>query len=136
MFCLKEVKGSLGIQNMTSSVPHINLLQQIEVAPSNVRPKQFTLRDDNEQHYHRQMRITESPVYINLSWKATKNSQVYNLGIFRLDLKKLLAAGYIRLEKEGYEDDVRVRFYRANNGMIYLQTKLGNPALAVTLAPN
>ena len=111
------------------------LVRRVEVAPTGVKPRRFTLRDDNAQHYHRQMGIIESPVYVDLAWRANAKSQVYSLGLFRLDLRGLLSAGYIRLERPSWEDEVRVRFYRANNGMIYLQVKQGSPALAVIPAP-
>lgn len=111
------------------------LVLRVEDAPAGVKPRRFTLRDDNAQHYHRQMRIIESPVYIELAWRANAKSQVHSLGLFRLDLRGLLSAGYIRPERPNWEDEVRVRFYRANNGMIYLQAKQGSPAFAVTPAP-
>jgi hypothetical protein len=85
--------------------------------------------------FHRQMRIIESPVYVELAWRANAKSQVHSLGLFRLDLRGLLSAEYIRAERPNWEDEVRVRFYRASNGMIYLQTKQESPALAVTPAP-
>src|SRR5205823_7461853 len=107
------------------------LIRRVEFAPAGEKPRRFTLRDDNAQHYHRRMRLIESPVYINLAWRANATSQVHFLGLFRLDLRHLLSAGYIRPEGPMGDDEVRVRFYRANNGMIYLQTKLGAPALAV-----
>lgn len=82
------------------------------------------------------MLIIESPVYIQLAWRATAQSQVHSLGVFRLDLRGLLSAGYIRSERPNSEDEVRVRFYRANDGIIYLQSKKGSPALAVAAAPS
>jgi hypothetical protein len=111
------------------------LVRRVESAPAGAKPRRLTLRDDNAQHYHRQMRLIESPVYVELAWRAHAKSQVHSLGLFRLDLRGLLSAGYIRAERLNSEDAVRVRFYRASNGMIYLQTKQGSPALAVTPAP-
>ena len=81
------------------------------------------------------MGIIESPVYVQLAWRANAKSQVHSLGVFLLDLRGLLSAGYIRPERPNWEDEVRVRFYRASNGMIYLQVKQGSPALAVIPAP-
>jgi hypothetical protein len=111
------------------------LIRRVESAPSGLKPYRFTLRDDNEQHYHRRMRVIESPVYIALAWRANAKSQVHSLGLFRLDLRGLLSAGYIRSDGPQPDDEVRVRFHRANNGTIYLQTKQGAPALAVAPAP-
>jgi hypothetical protein len=118
--------------SMTQSA---ELVRRVESAPAGVKPRRFTLRDDNAKHYHRQMRIIESPVYVELAWRANAKSQVHSLGLFRLDLRGLLSAGYVRAETPNSEDEVRVRFYRASNGMIYLQTKQGSPALVVAPAP-
>lgn len=115
--------------------PSNELVRRVESAPAGVRPLRFTLRDDNAQHYHRRMLIIQSPVYVKLAWRATAMSQVHSLGVFRLDLRGLLSAGYIRRERPNWEGEVRVRFYRANNGVIYLQSKRGSPALAVAAAP-
>lgn len=115
--------------------PSDELVRRVESAPTGMRPRRFTLRDDNAQHYHRQMRIIESTVYVHLAWRATAKSQVHSLGIFRLNLRGLSSAGCIRPERPNSDDEVRVRFYRANDGMIYLQSKQGAPALAVTAAP-
>jgi hypothetical protein len=111
------------------------LVWRVESAPAGVKPRRCTLRDDNAQHYHRTMRLIESPVLIKLAWRANATSQVHSLGLFRLDLRRLLSAGYIRPEGSNSEDVVRVRFYRANNGMVYIQTKQGAPAIAVAPAP-
>jgi hypothetical protein len=120
---------------MRNTTPSEELVRRVESAPAGVKPRRCTLRDDNEQHYHRPMLIIESPVYVQLAWRATAKSQVHSLGVFRLDLRGLLSAGYVRRERPNLEDEVRVRFYRANNGMIYLQSKQGSPALAVVAAP-
>ncbi len=111
------------------------LVRRVEAAPAGVKLRRFTLRDDNAQHYHRKMGIIESPIYVQLAWQADAKSQVHSLGVFRLDLRGLLSGGYIRPERPDWEDEVRVRFYRANNGMIYLQVKQGTPALSVIPAP-
>ena len=111
------------------------LVRRVEFAPAVEKPRRFTLRDDNAQHYHRRMRLIESPVYISLAWRADAQSPVHSLGLFRLDLRRLLSEGYIRPDGPSSDDDVRLRFYRANNGMIYLQRKHGAPALAVAPAP-
>ena len=115
--------------------PSDELVRRVEFTPVGIKARRFTLRDDNAQHYHREMLIIESPVYVKLAWRATAKSQVHSLGTFRLDLRGLLSAGYIRRERPNLEDAVRVRLFRANNGTIYLQSKQGSPALAVAAAP-
>ena len=68
--------------------PSDELVRRVESAPARVRPRRFTLRDDNAQHYHRQMLIIESPVYVQLAWRATAKSQVHSLGVFRLQVNR------------------------------------------------
>jgi hypothetical protein len=115
--------------------PSDELVRRVESTPAGAKLRRFTLRDDNAQHYHRKMLIIQSPVYVELAWRATAKSQVHSLGVFRLDLRSLLSAGYIRPERPNLGDEVRVRFYRATNGIIYLQSKQGSPALPVAAAP-
>jgi hypothetical protein len=64
-------------------------VSQVESAPPGVKPLQFTLRDDNAQRYHRQMRLIKSPVSIKLAWRADAKSHVHSLGLFRLDPRRL-----------------------------------------------
>jgi ribosomal protein L15E len=95
----------------------------------------WTLRDDEDQHHHGKIRINEAHEYIELRWKAKADSQVYSLGLYQLNLRGLLSAGYIRLEKPHVENEVRIRFYRARDGIVYLQTRLDAPRLKVAPAP-
>ena len=81
------------------------------------------------------MRTGDSPVFVSLAWRADAQSQIHDLGVWRLDLPALLEAGYIRPERAGSDAEVRVRVYRADDGLIYLQSKRDAPGLAITRAP-
>jgi hypothetical protein len=111
------------------------LARRVQAAPPRAAIRRFTLRDHNAQHYHRRMRTLDSPVFIQIAWRADTRSPVYDLGLWRLDLPGLLRAGYIRSERPGAEDEVRVRLFRANDGFIYLQSRRDEPALSLVRAP-
>ena len=95
----------------------------------------FTLRDDNQQHYHRAVALKESPYYVALAWRAERGSPVHDLGIYRLDLLCLLQRQHIRVESPQRSDQVRVRFFRAADGWIYIQANIDAPALKVIKSP-
>jgi hypothetical protein len=115
--------------------PRVAPAKPVLTTPEGVESHRFTLRDDNGQHYHRAVRVAESPYYVALAWRANRRSPVHELGTFRLDLPALLDAGYIRLDRPGAEHEVRVRFFRAEDGWIYLQPRLDAPALRIAQAP-
>ena len=110
-------------------------LSQISRVTSGRKSTRFTLRDDNQQHYHRRVEISHSPLFVELNRRATKESPVHRVGLFRLELPSLLRLHYIRAEREGDDRDVRVRFYRKDDGFIYLQSRLDSPSLRVARAP-
>src|SRR5688572_8610330 len=86
------------------------------------KSRQWTLRDDNGRHYHNIVRLSESPLYLALSWRETAAAAVKPVGVFRLDLRKLLAKGYIRYESEkGKGDAVRLRVVRRDDGTFCVQ---------------
>jgi len=70
-----------------------------------------TLRDDNARHYHRCVRLADSPWFVELSWRANANSAVHRVGLCELDLPKLLKAGHIRRERADSDEEVRLRFF-------------------------
>jgi hypothetical protein len=72
---------------------------------------------------------------LRLSWKRSPNDPVHLIGVFDLDLRKLLADGYVRVEPKTEEKEIRVRFYHDADGVIYIQTKMGEPKLPVGRMP-
>ncbi|MGH9896809.1 MAG: hypothetical protein ACREA0_33380 [bacterium] len=92
--------------------------------------RQWTLRDDNQGHHHGVVRLSESPLYLALSWKETAADPEQPVGVFRLDLRGLLEAGYIRHDPVGSSgDDVRLRVVRRADGTFWIQAKDAGPAL-------
>jgi hypothetical protein len=99
--------------------------------PPGAKLRQWTLRDDNFQHYHGRVQMSESPLYVWLRWRSNTTSQVQDIGIYRLHLRALLAENYIRRERSDADEELRLRFYRAHDRIIYIQAKRDSPALPI-----
>lgn len=108
------------------------LVQRVEAVPAGAVHRRWVIRDDNQQHHHGIVRLSESPLYVALWWKASARGREQQVGIYRLDLGALLERGYIRQEPEGVSGDiVRLRFVRGERGVVSIQTRADGPALAV-----
>jgi hypothetical protein len=104
----------------------------VESVPPGERFRQWTLREDNQAHYHSVVSLSESPLYLQLSWRATKNSPPALVGKFKLDLQGLLAGRYIREEPVGSSaKDVRVRIVRAPDGRFFIQANQDGPKCSI-----
>ena len=92
--------------------------------------RHWTLRADDNNHYHQIVEISDSPLYLEFSWRASSNDPVHPVGIFRLDLVALLGDGYIRTEPVGSSSsNVRVRIVRNNDCNFYIQANSQGPRL-------
>jgi hypothetical protein len=109
-----------------------HLAERLDAFPPTVRPRRWVLRDDNQQHYHGVVRLSEGPAYVELRWKPSAAGAEQLVGRYRLHLAELLAADYVRFEREGEPgDDVRLRFYRGAGEVVYVQARADRPGLAV-----
>lgn len=97
-------------------------------APAGSAPRKWTLRVDNHAHHHGVVRLSESPLYLELSWRATRTAAVKRVGTFCLDLHGLLQNGYIRREV-GSGSGVRLRIVRDEQGHFYVQVNEDGPRL-------
>ena len=96
--------------------------------------RRWVLRDDNQQHYHGRVSLLEDPLLLELWWKADSRGREQLVGLYRLHLAELLDGGYVRLEADSpTETEVRLRFYRGDRGVVYIQTKTGEPELPIGL---
>ena len=96
--------------------------------PDNSSYRRWTLRVDNHGHHHGIVDLSESPLYLELRWRASANDSVRPVGLFRLELNELLLGGYIRLEPAGsVGSTVRLRVVRDHDGRFYIQTKNDAP---------
>ena len=86
---------------------------------SNIR-RDWTGNDESARNHHGKIPLMESPLRLRLSWKKSPNDSSRLVGIFDLDLKQLLKAGYIRYEPNS-TDEVRLRFYHGWDNLVYIQ---------------
>jgi hypothetical protein len=103
----------------------------VDAAPRGERVHRFTLRYDNQQHYHRCMRMSGAPIYVQLDWRESAASPVKPVGLYRLNLRELLAGGFIRLEHPEKPNEVRVRVVRTAMGGFLIQTGRAAPELSL-----
>lgn len=114
-----------------------NFCEAVHEIPRGAARRRWTLRADyrcagGSHHHAKGVKLSESPLYLDLNWKRTRIGSVRRLGIFRLDLNGLLRDGFIRPESEGsYCSDVRLKIFRADDGCFYVQTRQGEPKLFI-----
>jgi hypothetical protein len=106
--------------------------ERLTSAPADVPLRRWVLRDDNEQHYHARVRLDEDPLYLELRWKPDARGKEQLVGVYRLHLHRLVDAGYARRETDDpSNDEIRLRVYRGSRGVVYIQTRLEEPALPI-----
>jgi hypothetical protein len=107
-----------------------NLCEVVQDIPPGAAKCCWTLRADNHGHHHSRIRLSKSPLYLELHWRPTADDSAQRVGVFRLDLTGLLRDGYIRPEqKDSYGSNVRLRVFRADDGSFYVQTNQHGPRL-------
>lgn len=84
--------------------------------------------DAKGRHHQNKVSRTETQLYMHLSWKAGSDAPVQFVGCYELDMVQLLAQGYLRADGP---DAVRLRFFHADDGNIYIQSRLDAPRLRV-----
>jgi hypothetical protein len=75
--------------------------------------------------------FAESSVTLTLNWKRDKNSRTYLVGKFRLDMNKLVSAGYARKVDGWYI----LRFQRTGNHIEVAKNRSSDP-LQLSSLPN
>lgn len=90
--------------------------------------RKWTGNDENGRHHHGAVALRNSPLEIRLRWKFTANGKPRPVGLFRLNLRALLAGGYLRPDGN---QEVRLRFVHDSNGCIYVQARRDGPRLLV-----
>ena len=94
--------------------------------------RRWVLRDDNEQQYHGRVPLIEDPLLVDLYWKADSRGREQLVGLYMLHLTELLKGGYVRPESDSPgEPEIRLRFYRGDRGVVYVQAKADQPALPI-----
>lgn len=96
---------------------------------SNIR-RDWTGNDESHRNHHGKVPLRESPLRLRLSWKKGPKDSARLVGVFDLDLKQLLKAGYIRSEPKS-EDEVRLRFYHDRDGLVSIQVNSKEQGLPI-----
>jgi hypothetical protein len=84
--------------------------------------------DNSARQHHGVVALNESPLVLELSWRASKLAAAKYVCCVQLDLPRLVAAGLVRYENS---ERIRLRFYHDHDGNVYIQTKLGEPRYLV-----
>jgi hypothetical protein len=96
--------------------------------------RDWTGNDENSRNHHGKIPLSESPLRLRLSWKKSPKDSARLVGIFDFDLRRLLEAGYIRLEPKS-ENELRLRFYHGWDNVISIQVNLKEPGLPIGRLP-
>jgi hypothetical protein len=107
-----------------------HLCEIVPTVPKGVNVRSWTLREDNHAHFHGVVRVTESPLYLALSWRPNAIGRVRQVGLFKLDLCGLLQGGYIRHDPvDSAGPELRLRTVRAVDGLFYIQARHNGPRI-------
>jgi len=96
--------------------------------------RDWTGNDKSNRNNHNKVSLSESPLRLRLSWKKGPKDSARLVGIFDLDLRQLLKAGYIRYEPKS-EDEVRLRFYHDLDDLVKIQTNSKEKGLPIGRVP-
>jgi hypothetical protein len=108
------------------------VVDRLESFPPGAKVRHWVIRDDNNQHYHGVVPLSETPLFVDLRWKPAANGPEQHVGNYRLRLPELLAGDFARFEREGEKGDgIRLRFVRGAGGAISIQSKSDRPALGI-----
>ena|SRR5256885_4656004 len=114
-------------------LPHLSrFAQRVQDSDAGEIQREWIGNDEkgNRSHHDRKVSLNKSPLRMRLSWKESSDAPVQFIGVFDLDLHKLLAANYIRISSEA-QDKVRLRFYHGLDDVIYIQVNNDEPGLPI-----
>lgn len=110
-----------------------HLVTRIEQVSLLQKHRSWTGNDDTDHHYHIAVPRSHDPLFLHLFWKRGKSSASEFIGTYKFNVGALLSEGYIRTDGE---NTVRVRICHSSDGLLYIQTKSGKPALAIAELSN
>jgi len=96
--------------------------------------RNWTGNDESARHHHGRVSLNESPLKLRLSWKRSPKDSSHLIGIYELDLRRLLDAAYVRVEPKT-ENEIRLRFYHGHDNLIYIQANSNEPGLPIGRVP-
>ena len=85
--------------------------------------------DQTQRNHHGVVSLSDDPLDLALNWKSSPKAPPQFVGNFRLRLKALLAAGYVRRDTQ--VGHVRLRIFHDPDGSFYIETRTGGPRLLI-----
>lgn len=107
---------------------HTALISRTSFGPAT---REWTANDDDAGHHHGLLDVNETSCYLALYWQSRTYGRTIHVGTYRLNLRRLAAAGYVQ-EKSGHK--VRLRFVRDPDGTIQIRPNDSSPGLLVGMA--
>ena len=77
------------------------LVRRVKGFPVSERMRNWIGNDEVGRHYHAVVDLNESPLRLCLSWKKSPKDPVLLIGVYDLDLRRLLDEQYVRREPKG-----------------------------------
>jgi hypothetical protein len=111
-----------------------HLVRRLQNSDVSEIDRDWTGNDESARHNHNRVSLNESPLKLRLSWKHTVKDSSHLIGIYELDLRRLLEAAYVRLEPKT-ENEIRLRFYHGHDNLIYIQVNSNAPGLPIGRVP-
>jgi hypothetical protein len=111
-----------------------HLVRRVEGARASDIQRDWTGNDESARNHNGVVYLNESPLRLRLSWKKSPKDPVKLIGVFDLDLRKLLAEQYVRIEPR-VQGAIRLRFCHSPGDVIYIQVNMQGPALPVGKVP-
>jgi hypothetical protein len=96
--------------------------------------RDWTGNDESARNHYGRVDLSESPLKLRLSWKQSPKDSAHLIGIYELDLRRLLDGGYVRVEPKK-ENEIRLRFYHGYDNLIYIQVNSSEPGLPIGRMP-
>lgn len=93
------------------------LVNKVDAVPDGFKCHRWTLNAVKRKDHHGKVHLNESPFYLHLFWMDSEIENPHEAGIFKLDLKGLLDADYIRHDPvHSAGNDLRLRIVRDSRG--------------------
>jgi hypothetical protein len=103
-----------------------HLVERVASLPSDAA--EWTGNVASGDRHHGLVSINQVPFYLRLLWQSADGAKTAEIGQYKLRLGALASAGYIQ-KKPGMK--VRLRFVRAENGIVAIQSNDKGPLLPV-----
>lgn len=118
------------MSTLSLPLPHLSYFAELLPRSAPGIHREWTGNDESDRNHHGRVLLNQNPLRLRLSWRKSSGERAQLIGVFDLDLQKLLAANYIRLEA-GTQDKVRLRFYHGLDDVIYIQANMEGPGLPI-----